>query len=124
MFGSDDEEEEAENERLKAARVAEYEAKKTAGKPKPTAKSIVVIDVKPWDDETDMEEIKSFVLALEVDGLVWGTSKFMPIGYGIRKFQVTCVIVDDLVSTDAVQELIEAHDEFVQSTDIASFNKL
>ena len=36
---------------------------------------------------------------------------------------VQCVVVDDLVSTDDLQEAIEALDG-VQSTDIHAFNKL
>lgn len=47
LFGSDDEEEDAEAERIKAERLAEYNKKK-AGKVKPAAKSIVTLDVKPW----------------------------------------------------------------------------
>jgi elongation factor 1-beta len=47
LFGSDDEEEDAEAEKLKAERLAEYNKKK-AGKVKPAAKSIVTLDVKPW----------------------------------------------------------------------------
>jgi len=46
LFGSD-EEEDAEAEKLKAERLAEYNKKK-AGKTKPAAKSIVTLDVKPW----------------------------------------------------------------------------
>jgi elongation factor 1-beta len=47
LFGSSDEEEDAEAERIKAERLAEYNKKK-AGKVKPAAKSIVTMDVKPW----------------------------------------------------------------------------
>ncbi len=50
LFGSDDDLDE-EAEKVKAARVAEYEAKKS-NKPAVTAKSQVILDVKPWDDET------------------------------------------------------------------------
>ena len=32
------------------------------------------------------------VRAIEHDGLVWGASKLVPIGYGIRKLQITLVI--------------------------------
>ena len=46
-FGSDDEEEDAEAERIKAERLAEYNKKK-AGKVKPAAKSLVTMDIKPW----------------------------------------------------------------------------
>ena len=52
LFGSDSEED-AELERQKAQRLAEYQAKKAAKGPGPVAKSSVLIDVKPWDDTTD-----------------------------------------------------------------------
>jgi elongation factor 1-beta len=47
LFGSDDEEEDAEAVRIREERLAEYNKKK-AGKVKPAAKSIVTMDVKPW----------------------------------------------------------------------------
>ena len=47
LFGSDDEEEDAEAARIREERLAEYNKKK-AGKVKPAAKSIVTLDVKPW----------------------------------------------------------------------------
>ncbi|KZT22998.1 hypothetical protein NEOLEDRAFT_1070186 [Neolentinus lepideus HHB14362 ss-1] len=118
LFGSDDEDDE-EAERVKAERVAAYNAKK-ANKPKTVAKSIVTLDVKPWDDETDMEALEKAVRSIEQPGLVWGASKLVPIGYGIRKLQLTIVVEDELVSTDELQEKIAEFDDYVQSTDVAA----
>jgi elongation factor 1-beta len=95
LFGSD-EEEDAEAEKLKAQRLADYQAKKAA-KPKVIAKSVVTLDVKPWDDTTNMKELEQLVKGVNLDGLVWGTSKLVPVGYGINKLQINCVIVDDKV---------------------------
>lgn len=39
------------------------------------AKSSLLIDVKPWDDETDMAELERLVRTVEMDGLVWGQGK-------------------------------------------------
>lgn len=64
LFGSDDEEEDAEKAALTAKRLEEYKAKK-ALKPKTIAKSIVTLDVKPWDDETDLEAMLANVKAIE-----------------------------------------------------------
>ena len=36
------------------------------------AKSNVILDVKPWDDETDMAELEKCVRSIEMDGLLWG----------------------------------------------------
>ncbi|KAI8893815.1 EF-1 guanine nucleotide exchange domain-containing protein [Globomyces pollinis-pini] len=123
LFGSDEEEDE-ENEKLKAQRVAEYNARKAAKGPLPDAKSMVVFDVKPWDDETDMEALQKQVIAIKMDGLVWGAKKFVPIGYGIKKLSITAVIVDSKVSTDDLIDQIMEFEDYVQSVDIASFNKL
>ncbi|CDO77480.1 hypothetical protein BN946_scf184902.g14 [Trametes cinnabarina] len=122
LFGSDDEED-AEAERVKAERVAAYNAKK-AVKPKTVAKSVVTLEVKPWDDETHMAKLEEAVRSIEMPGLVWGASKLVPIGYGIRKLQITLVVEDELVSLDELQEKVAQFDEYVQSSDIAAMQKL
>jgi elongation factor 1-beta len=122
LFGSD-EEDDAEAEKLKAQRVAEYNARKAA-KPKPAAKSMVILDVKPWDDETDMKALEDGVMAIEMDGLVWGAKKLVPVGYGIKKLQITCVIEDDKVGVDDLSDKITELEDYVQSVDVAAFNKL
>ena len=104
-------------------RLADYRKKKE-GKTKPAAKSIVTLDVKPWDDETDMAELTKGVLAIEMDGLVWGGHKLVPVGYGIKKLQLNVVIEDDKVSLDDLQAKIEENEDYVQSTDVAAMQKL
>ncbi|KAK3068283.1 hypothetical protein LTR53_014280 [Teratosphaeriaceae sp. CCFEE 6253] len=123
LFGSDDEEEDAEAARLKDERLAEY-SKKKAGKSKPAAKSIVTMDVKPWDDETDMKELEASVRSIEKDGLTWGGSKLVAVGYGIKKLQINLVVEDEKVSTSDLQEEIEGFEDFVQSSDIVAMQKL
>ncbi|EMD34900.1 hypothetical protein CERSUDRAFT_85667 [Gelatoporia subvermispora B] len=122
LFGSDDEED-AEAERIKAERVAAYQAKK-ANKPKTIAKSVVTLEVKPWDDETDMAALEESVRSIEMEGLVWGASKLVPVGYGVRKLQITLVVEDELVSLDDLQEKIAEFEDYVQSSDIAAMQKL
>ncbi|EFR01532.1 hypothetical protein MGYG_09051 [Nannizzia gypsea CBS 118893] len=121
LFDSEDEDPEvvAERERNLAA----YRAKK-ASKPKPVAKSIVTLDVKPWDDETDLAKMEAAVRSIEKDGLVWSGSKLVPIGFGIKKLQINFVIEDEKVSVSDLQEEIEAFEDFVQSTDVAAMQKL
>ncbi|KAM7320864.1 hypothetical protein ACRRTK_020117 [Alexandromys fortis] len=84
LFGSDDEEESEEAKRLREERLAQYESKK-AKKPAVVAKSSVLLDVKPWDDETDMAKLEECVRSIQADGSVWGSSKLVPVGYGIKK---------------------------------------
>lgn len=122
LFGSDDEEDE-EAEKIRQERLAAYHAKKSK-KPAVIAKSSITIDVKPWDDETDLKEMEAKVRAITMDGLVWGTGKLVPVGYGINKLQIVCVVEDDKVSTDDLEDHIMAFEDHVQSMDIAAFNKI
>ena len=123
LFGSDEEEEDPEVVAEREKRLADYKKKKE-GKSKPAAKSIVTMDVKPWDDETDMDELVKNVIAIEMDGLVWGQHKLVAVGFGIKKLQVNVVIEDDKVSLDDLQAKIEEDEDHVQSTDIAAMQKL
>ncbi|XP_070500091.1 probable elongation factor 1-beta [Chironomus tepperi] len=122
LFGSD-EEDDAEAERIKEERVKAYSEKKSK-KPALIAKSSILLDVKPWDDETDMKQMEANVRTIEMDGLLWGASKLIPLAYGIKKLQIMCVIEDDKVSVDELTEKIEAFEDVVQSVDIAAFNKI
>uniref|UniRef100_A0A0K8TR05 Putative elongation factor 1-beta2 n=1 Tax=Tabanus bromius TaxID=304241 RepID=A0A0K8TR05_TABBR len=122
LFGSD-EEEDAEAAKVREQRLAEYNAKKSK-KPALIAKSSILLDVKPWDDETDMKVLEEKVRSVEMDGLLWGASKLVPVGYGINKLQICCVIEDDKVSIDLLQETIQEFEDHVQSVDIAAFNKI
>lgn len=124
LFGSDeDEEEDPEVVKEREARLAEYKKKKEA-KPKPAAKSLVTLEVKPWDDETDLVQMEKNVRAIEMDGLVWGASKLVAVGFGIKKLQINLVVEDEKVSTDELQQQIEEDEDHVQSTDIAAMQKL
>jgi len=123
LFGSDDEEEDAEAARIREERLAEYKKKKE-GKTKPAAKSVVTMDVKPWDDETDMKELEAAVRGIHKDGLVWGQSKLVAVGFGIKKLQINLVIEDDKIGLDDLQEEIQEFEDYVQSSDIAAMQKL
>ncbi|XP_055981004.1 elongation factor 1-delta isoform X2 [Sorex fumeus] len=122
LFGSD-EEEDKEAARLREERLRQY-AEKKAKKPTLVAKSSILLDVKPWDDETDMAQLEACVRSVQLDGLTWGGSKLVPVGYGIRKLQIQCVVEDDKVGTDLLEEEITKFEEHVQSVDIAAFNKI
>jgi len=124
MFGSDSEEEESEaDKKRKEELVAKYKEKKSK-KAAIIAKSSITLDVKPWDDETDMKEMERLVRTVQTDGLVWGNAKLVPLAYGIKKLQIVCVVEDDKVGTDYLEEEITKFEDLVQSVDVAAFNKI
>merc|ERR1711884_627120 len=112
-----------EAEKIKQERLAAYAAKK-AKKPALIAKSSILLDVKPWDDETDMKALEEQVRSIQTDGLVWGAAKLVPLAYGIKKLQIMCVVEDGKVGTDYLEEEITAFEDYVQSVDVAAFNKI
>merc|ERR1712079_405196 len=94
LFGSDEEEDDEEKKRITEERLKAYNEKK-AKKPKVIAKTSVLFDVKPWDDETDMEAMKEACK-------------------GIQKLQIMCTVEDEKVSIEELGEKMEAFEDFVQ----------
>ncbi|KXS11859.1 eukaryotic translation elongation factor 1 beta 2, partial [Gonapodya prolifera JEL478] len=117
LFGDDDEVDE-EAERIKAQRIKEYEEKKKT-KTAVIAKSSILLDVKPWDDETDMAALEANVRSVQMEGLVWGQSKLVAVGYGIKKLQISCVVEDDKVGMDDLTDRIQEDEDHVQSVDVS-----
>uniref|UniRef100_A0A6G1SFC4 Elongation factor 1-beta n=1 Tax=Aceria tosichella TaxID=561515 RepID=A0A6G1SFC4_9ACAR len=120
LFGSDDDE---EAEKAKAERAKQMEAQKKGGKPGVVAKSSIALDIKVWDDETDLKAIEQTVRSIEKEGLLWGSSQLIPVAFGMNKLRIVCVVEDEKVSVDWLTDKIEEL-ELVQSTDIAAFQKI
>ncbi len=119
LFG---EETEADKAALEAKKKADADKKKE--KKVVIAKSSILIDIKPWDDTTDLKELAAKLHAIEKDGLIWGDFKFVPVAYGVKKLQQLIVIEDDKVSGDDVEEMITGFEDYVQSMDIVAWNKI
>ena len=124
LFGDDDEE---DDEATKALAAKRAEAAKGAKKEKKKVieRSQVVIEVKPWEAETDLEELAAKIKALPVEGLTWGEGhKLVPVAFGIKKLLVQCIIIDDMVLLDDITDAIQSFEDYVQSVDVASMNKV
>jgi len=124
LFGEDDEEHEKEIERRAQEQLARAKAKAAAAGKEVVMKSAILIDVKPWEDTTDMVEMEKRVRGIEMEGLEWKASKLVAVGYGIKKLSISCHVVDALVSVDDIQEKIQEFEDLVQSTDVVTFTKL
>ena len=103
----------------------EADGKVKTEKVKPAEKSLVVLEVKPWEADTDLKALWLEIIKYEQEGLQWGQSyKLEPVAYGIMKLVMTCTIVDSLVLMDDVTDAIEKLEDYVQSVQIASINKV
>lgn len=124
LFGDDDDDEDDEAAKAAAKKRADA-AKKSKQKKKVIERSQVVLEVKPWDAETDLEELAKKIKAKEINGLKWGEGhKLVPVAFGIKKLLVQCIIIDDEVLLDDITDCIESFEDYVQSVDVASMNKV
>ena len=81
--------------------------------------------MKPYEAETNLDELAKKILEISMEGLFWKSEyKKAPIAYGVEKLIIGAVVEDAKVSTDDLQEQIEAFEDEVQSVDILAFNKI
>ncbi|KAG8980931.1 Translation elongation factor 1 beta [Tulasnella sp. JGI-2019a] len=71
-----------------------------------------------------MYGLERAVRSIEALGLLWGASKLIPIGYSIKKLQITAIVEDELVSVDELQEKCKGFRDLVEGTDVAAVQKL
>jgi len=113
LFGDSEDEDEAAaaeaRDHAAMLRGKAFEAKKNAaalaaGKAPLEAKSLIIYEVKPVDDETDLQALgKRILTEIVQDGLFWKSEfKTAPIAYGIEKLIIGATIYDAKVSTDDV----------------------
>lgn len=115
-------------------------------------RSQICFEIKPADAETDLEAVCDKVLAMNFDNndrvmanlkkaqgseksadvlnkdtiLAWGEGyEIVPVAFGICKLVVSCIVVDDCLGTDDIEEEIMTviGEDLVQSVDVMSFNK-
>ena len=123
LFGDDDDDGAAAKAASAAAKAAKDGKKK---KKVVIAMSIVMLEVKPLDDTTDLDKLAAKIFAeITQDGLFWKTEyKKIPVAFGIFKLYIGFSCEDDKTSVDDIVERIEAFEDQVQSVEIASFNKI
>ena len=96
-------------------------------KEKPKARSMIVLEVKPFDAETDLEALALNIKKLTHDGIQnWGQEhKLQPIAFGIKKLIISLVVFDDLIGVDDITDMLtDKYEDDIQSIDIGAFSKV
>lgn len=90
-----------------------------------------------------MAEVEHLVRGVTKDGLLWGACEFqryahtcavyarisfppaklVPVAYGVMKLQISCVIVDEKVGTDFLEESITAFEDYVSAVMLCSLSR-
>lgn len=122
LFGDDDEDDGAA-EALKA----KLEAAKRLAKKEKAQRSLIVLEVKPFEVECDLEAMALGIKKIEHEGIQnWGAEhKLIPVAYGIKKLAISVVVFDEKMLVDDLCEMIEAkYGDDVQSIDVQAMSKV
>ena len=92
-----------------AAKAAAEAAKAKKKKEKPPEMSLIIFEVKPVDDETNLDQLAQRIFEHKKEGLIWKTGDYKkePVAFGIFKLIVGMSCEDSKVSVDDVKEYIE-----------------
>lgn len=55
---------------------------------------------------------------------IFSLGKLNPLAFGINKLSILCTVEDAKISVDDLIEKIEEFEDYVQSVDVAAFNKV
>jgi elongation factor 1-beta len=118
--------EETEEEKEKLAKMKQEKEQKPKLPAKTViAKSLIILDVKVWEPDQDLDSLAQKICQLQKDGLFWKTEyKLADVAFGVKKIVIGCVVEDEKVSIDDVIDEIQSWEDEVQSVDIVAFNKI
>ena len=111
-----------EKEALEAQRAKEQEKRKK--KIVVTSKSNIILDIKPFDDSTDLAHVAKKIRDISKDGLVWGVHQLLPIAFGLQKLRFSVVIEDEKIASDDLEDTIMQLEDEIQSMDIVSWTRV
>ena len=120
LFGEETEEEKKAKEEMKAKN-----KKEKKGKKKPVDKSHVILEIKGWEQDQDLEALaKKIISTIKKDGLQWNTGyKLEEVAFGIKKLVIAMLVEDDKCSVDEIIEELQSWEDDIQSVETVSFNK-
>ena len=123
LFGEETEADKKAKEEMKQNRKKEKEGKK--GKKKEVDKSHVIIEVKGWEADQDLEALaKKIISTIKKDGLSWNTGyKLEEVAFGVKKLIIAFLVEDEKCSVQEIVDELESWENDIQSVDVVSFNK-
>ena len=123
LFGEETEEDKKAKEEMKKNRKKEKEGKK--GKKKEVDKSHVILEVKGWEADQDLEALAKKILStIKKDGLSWNTGyKLEEVAFGVKKLIIAFLAEDDKCSVQEIVDELESWENDIQSVEVVSFNK-
>jgi elongation factor 1-beta len=126
VFADDDEEDDGPKEsRADMLARLKKEAEVRTAKKEANQRTLVAIEIKPWDVEQDLMALfRKITKSINQEGLKWAENcNLVDVAYGIQKIQTTFVMGATNSSDDVVEKILEMEDE-VQSCEVITMNVL
>ena len=126
VFGDDDDDDEEEGEtRAQMLERLKREANERLIAKAAKQRTLVAIEVKPWDTEQDLTQLwKKITTDIKQDGVKWGENcHLVDVAFGIKKLCMSFTMGSDS-SSDTIIEMIEGMEDEVQSVELTSMNVL
>jgi len=94
-------------------------------KKKEVDKSHVILEVKGFDADQDLEALATKIInTIKKDGLSWNTGyKLEEVAFGVKKLIIAFLVEDDKCSVQEITDELESWENDIQSVEIVSFNK-
>ena len=120
LFGDDNEEDKKALEEMK-----KKNKEKKKGKKKEVDKSHVILEVKGWEAEQDLEALaKKIISTIKKDGLSWNIGyKLEEVAFGVKKLVIAFLAEDEKCSVQEIVDELESWENDIQSVEVVSFNK-
>ena len=121
LFGEETEEDKKAKEEMKKKNKENKKGKKK----KEVDKSHVILEVKGWDAEQDLESLaKKIISTIKKDGLSWNTGyKLEEVAFGVKKLVIAFLAEDEKCSVQEIVDELESWENDIQSVEVVSFNK-
>ena len=121
LFGEETEEDKKAKEEMRK----KNQENKKKGKKKEVDKSHVILEVKGWEADQDLEALaKKIISTIKKDGLSWNTGyKLEEVAFGVKKLIIAFLAEDDKCSVQEIVDELESWENDIQSVEVVSFNK-
>eukprot|EP00924_Labyrinthula_sp_SR-Ha-C_P016878 maker-scaffold_6-snap-gene-17.30-mRNA-1 protein AED:0.20 eAED:0.20 QI:37/1/1/1/0.5/0.33/3/104/251 len=128
-FGDDDDlfAEPSEEEAKALQEKLKKEAIERGKKKLKNARSMIVLEVKPYEADFDLEELAKQIKTISHEGIQnWGAEhKLEPVAFGIKKLIISAVVYDELCGVDDLSDMIlEKYEDDIQSIDVQAMSKV
>ena len=99
--------------------------KKKRKKKKEVNKSHVILEIKGWDADQDLESLaKKIISTIKKDGLRWNTGyKLEEVAFGVKKIVIAFIAEDEKCSVQEIVDELESWENDIQQVEVVSFNK-